>query len=298
MSDIYILGCGAVGLLLAEKLSHNHCVTLITRTASKQDFFFINGKQRTRLNVNLTTLADLNEKIHTCIVPVKAYQLVSAMEALSPHLSQDANVILSHNGMSDLNHFNSILQPTQALYFLSTSMGGMKPDYNTVIFKGPGLTQLGACNVQARRQVTELYNHYFMQHFEPIELTNDIAEVRWQKLCVNIAINPLTALLECPNGALQTPAYATQVLKLLNEACFVAQCEGVELQLATELARAYKVMALTQHNTSSMAQDIKLKRQTEIDAICGYIATTAKKYGYQATENEILWQQVKRKEQT
>ncbi|WP_256096792.1 ketopantoate reductase family protein [Pseudoalteromonas luteoviolacea] len=120
--------------------------------------------------------------------------------------------------------------------------------------------------------------------------------MRWQKLCVNIAINPLSALLQCQNGRLRAPCYSKQVLALLNEACHVAKYEGVELKLLAELERAYKVMTLTAANNSSMAQDIKLERRTEIDAICGFIVARAKKHGINVPENELLWQQIKRKE--
>ncbi|MDK1289525.1 ketopantoate reductase family protein [Pseudoalteromonas umbrosa] len=297
MSQVYILGCGAVGLLLAEKLAKDHSVTLVTRDLSYKAFLFIQGKEQTRLNIKVTTLAQLSEKMHTCIIPVKAYQVEQAISDVAPHLSDNANLILSHNGMHDLQRIQTQLAPKHALFFFSTSMGGMKPTPNSVIFKGAGLSQLGACNQIAKQRLNTVYQTWFAKHFDPIEVVDDINLVRWQKLCVNIAINPLTAIHQCKNGALRAPKYARQVLNLLNEACKVAGLEGVELQMSEELTRAYHVMTLTANNTSSMAQDIKLNRRSEIDAICGFVSTTAKTHGHQAPQNERLWQQIKQKEQ-
>ncbi|KZN58281.1 hypothetical protein N473_05930 [Pseudoalteromonas luteoviolacea CPMOR-1] len=298
MSEIYILGCGAIGLLLAERLAHHHTVVLITRDSTDTEYFLTRGKIQHRLNVQVTTLKQLNKKIQTCIVPVKAYQLEQACKEIIPHLSHDADIILSHNGMHDLSEISAKLASKQALFFLSTSMGGMKSAPNTVIFKGPGLTQLGACNLAAQLTLNDVYQKWFSQRFDPIEMVDDINVIRWQKLCVNIAINPLSAIKQCPNGALRAPKYASDVLDLLNEACFIAHLEGVQLKLNEELARAYNVMTLTAKNTSSMAQDIKLKRRSEIDAICGFISLTAQKHGRHADINDRLWRQIKLIEQT
>ncbi|AOT09659.1 ketopantoate reductase family protein [Pseudoalteromonas luteoviolacea] len=297
MSEVYILGCGAIGLLLAEKLAQRHRVILITRDSSQTEYMLISGQKQHRLNVDVTTLKQLNKKIQTCIVPVKAYQIEQAFKDISPHLSHDANIILSHNGMYDLADIQANLKSKQALFFLSTAMGGMKPAPNTVIFKGPGLTQLGACNLPAQDNLNDIYQVLFSHHFDPFETIDDINLIRWQKLCVNIAINPLTAIEQCHNGALRAPKYAKQVLNLLNEACVIANLEGVKLKLNEELVRAYKVMTLTANNTSSMAQDVKLKRRSEIDAICGFISLTAQKHGHHADINDKLWQQIKQKEQ-
>ncbi|KZN51434.1 ketopantoate reductase family protein [Pseudoalteromonas luteoviolacea] len=297
MSQVYILGCGAVGLLLAEKLAKEHSVTLITRNLSYQAFLFVQGKEQTHLDIKVTTLDQLSEKIHTCIIPVKAYQIEQAISDITPHLSDNANLILSHNGMHDLLSIQTQLAPKHALFFFSTSMGGMKPTPNSVIFKGHGLSQLGACNQIAKKRLNTLYQTWFATHFDPIEVVDDINLIRWQKLCVNIAINPLTALYQCQNGALRAPKYARKVLNLLNETCEIARLEGVELQLSEELTRVYHVMTLTAKNTSSMAQDIKLNRRSEIDAICGFVATMAKRHSRQAPQNERLWQQIKQKEQ-
>ncbi|KZN68529.1 ketopantoate reductase family protein [Pseudoalteromonas luteoviolacea] len=296
MKQVHIIGRGAIGLLLANKLTQHAQVTLVTRDEAIDDYHLIDNEKSHKIPVNQTTFDALHSKINHCIVPVKAYQLSQAIHALIPHLHDDANIILSHNGMSDLSEVNQLLKPNQALYFLSTSMGGMKPRANTVKYTGAGLTQIGACNKVAQIRLPNLFQELFQPCLSQAHPVENINEIRWQKLCVNIAINPLSALVQCKNGKLRAPAYARQVLSLLNEACFVAGLDGVELKLSSELMRAYQVMKLTAANSSSMAQDIKLGRRTEIDAICGFIVSRANKHGVSVPENEWIWQQIKQKE--
>ncbi|KZN45768.1 ketopantoate reductase family protein [Pseudoalteromonas luteoviolacea] len=296
MNQVHIVGRGAIGLLLANKLAQHTQVTLITRDDDFDDYHLIDNEKSHAIPVSQTTFDSLRSKITHCIVPVKAYQLSQALHALAPHLHDDANIILSHNGMSDVSEIIQSLKTNQALYFLTTSMGGMKPLANTVKYTGAGLTQIGACNQIAQARLPSLFQGLIQPCLSQAQPVDDINEIRWQKLCVNIAINPLSALLQCKNGKLRAPAYARQVLSLLNEACFVAGLDGVELKLSSELMRAYQVMKLTAENNSSMAQDIKIGRRTEIDAICGFIVSRANRHGVSVPENEWMWQQIKRKE--
>ncbi|KZN53136.1 hypothetical protein N474_21680 [Pseudoalteromonas luteoviolacea CPMOR-2] len=296
MNDIHILGKGAVGLLFANRLAQHNAVTLITRTPTSAPFHIIENGFTKQVPARRTTLASQKSGITNCLIPVKAYQLSQAMREISPHLSDNANIIISHNGMSDLTEVAQHLKPDQALFFLTTSMGGMKPDANTVKHTGAGLTQFGAYNLVAKQRQQKVFDELLKPCIHPLQLVANMSEVRWQKLCVNIAINPLSALHQCKNGKLRTPIHARQILALLNEACHIAWLEGVNLKLSAELERAYNVMKLTAKNNSSMAQDIKHRRRTEVDAICGFIVKQAAKHGVSAPENERLWQLVKQKE--
>ncbi|WP_125716762.1 ketopantoate reductase family protein [Pseudoalteromonas rubra] len=294
MPELFIVGKGAVGLLLAQRLANTHQVTLITRTPTDA-VFFQTDLRRQQLPVECLTweaLAQRQKTISQCIIPVKSYQLSEAFMALKPHLSEDANVILSHNGIQALAPLTDALSAHQGLFFLSTSMGGWKPDSSTVAFTGPGQSVFGPCNPIAQQRAQTLFNQLIGPALPNAHLAHDIALLRWQKLCVNLAINPLSALTGLRNGHLRAPCYATQILSVLNEACCIANRVGVPLKLSEELARAYQVMTLTAENFSSMAQDVKNQRRTEIDAMCGYVVELARQLGVTAPYNAQLLNQV------
>ncbi|MCG7535676.1 2-dehydropantoate 2-reductase [Pseudoalteromonas sp. OOF1S-7] len=290
MPEVFIVGKGAVGLLLAERLAKTHSVTLITRSPT-QTVFAQHAECTRPLAVKCLSwqeLAKRNTRIALCIVPVKSYQLSAAFATLKPHLSPDANVIFSHNGIQALEPVRAELSAQQGLFFLSTSMGGWKPNAHTVAFTGPGLSVFGPCNSIAQQRVSSLFDTLIKPHFTPAQLSDDIQLLRWQKLCVNLAINPLSALAGQKNGRLRAPCYASEILGVLSEACTVANHMGVPLKLHEELQRAYQVMTLTADNFSSMAQDVKHQRRTEVDAMCGYIVEQAKQYGLSVPHNMKL----------
>lgn len=116
----------------------------------------------------------------------------------------------------------------------------------------------------------------------------------WNKLAVNCVINPLTALYDCTNGDLL--AYADQIEQISQEVAQVMAIEGVEIHRESLLSFVYQVIESTSANHSSMLQDIRNQRHTEIDYITGYVLRRGRKFGLMLPVNTRLFEQIKRKE--
>lgn len=282
----YILGAGSVGLIFAHYCQHNQTVCLLTRQPSQNNFQYQSSSDLVTLNV---THATLNQLTYGCIkhliVTVKSYQLEAALSEIWPYLHSDACIVISHNGMSDLSAWQKRLTPNQQLWFATTNQGGFKPEPNTVVHKGVGATWYGT--LSASTATPELIAK-LCEAIPQSAIHPNITQLRWQKLLVNIAINPLTATEQVTNGALRAPKYASTIIGLLNEATHVAQLANVQLSLSDSLSLAYLVMQQTSANRSSMLQDITLGRKTEIAAMCGFIVDTAAKFGYDTPWNKRL----------
>ncbi|BBN82875.1 2-dehydropantoate 2-reductase [Pseudoalteromonas sp. A25] len=280
MARVHIIGAGAIGLTFANALSKKHNITIVSRHKHFSEWRYTQ-QHTAAINANTMTLKQAQSEpttIENCFVCVKSYQLLHALTDVLPLLSDTASLFISHNGMSDLTQLTEQLKPRQALYFVSTARGALKLSDNHVKATGIGDTFVGACNRCAKNNLTQAYQGFFETILPPSYIHNDINLLRWQKLVVNIAINPLSALHQVPNGQLRQPRFASTILSLLNEACTIAKCEGIHLPLSQALDSAYQVMARTQHNFSSMAQDVTHNRETEINAICGYIVELGEKH--------------------
>ncbi|AGO09947.1 AaceriAAL044Cp [[Ashbya] aceris (nom. inval.)] len=109
-----------------------------------------------------------------------------------------------------------------------------------------------------------------------------------EKLVVNACINPLSALLDCPNGALVAhrqlfaaiAAEASPVLRQAYSALFentgippAADPDLLDPERLSEKAAA--VAVATASNSSSTREDVRAGRTTEIDFINGYIVDLA-----------------------
>ena len=125
----------------------------------------------------------------------------------------------------------------------------------------------------------------------PTRLVPDIEPEIWRKLAVNCAINPLSALLRLPNGALLAQAATRErMCAAAREVAAVARARGL---LLGDVAQAViEVAGRTAGNRSSMLQDRDRGARTEIDALCGAVAAEGRRLGVPTPVNERLWHEV------
>ena len=101
--------------------------------------------------------------------------------------------------------------------------------------------------------------------------SEDIHSLLMQKLVINAAINPCTALNDIPNGALATDPWRGQVIQAVEEinevlSNFHGGAIPGSLQDVVD-----SVIADTAGNISSMLADVRAHRQTEHEAILGFL---------------------------
>jgi len=132
-------------------------------------------------------------------------------------------------------------------------LGVTGQDEGRIIYAGRGVIYIGA---PAGSQVsgTEVAAVVDLFHDAGLECQprEDIEAVLWEKLVINVGINPLTALLRVPNGALlQLPGAWEVAVAAGREAQAVAQAAGLTLR-GDPAARLHQVCADTAANRSSM----------------------------------------------
>lgn len=163
-----------------------------------------------------------------------------------------------------------------------------------------GLVGIGELSKAGELSKTEyesrqLLNAYtlLVKTLPPVTLSNNILHALWSKLAVNAVINPLTALNNVPNIAICDESYSELIHNICQEFVAVAEACGEHFQLSDVKARVLQVAKATGSNFSSMHQDVQNKRETEIDAINGYIVAMAKKKGISVPTNTLLVERVK-----
>ena len=116
---------------------------------------------------------------------------------------------------------------------------------------------------------------------------HEMAALRWQKLIQNSIINPLTALADCPNGALPEHPLWGAAPTLIEEAQQVARAMGIVVP-EDMLDRVATLLAATSNNLSSTVQDVRSGLVTEVEAINGYIVRQARQAGLTAPTHQAL----------
>lgn len=287
---ITVLGCGALGQLwLAQLYRQGHEVQGWLRVP--QPFCPVNviAPDGNVFNHNLPA----NDPTHLAqsellLVTLKAWQVSGAVNALLPHLNPQCAVLLLHNGMGTQDELDANSQPI----LQGTTTHAARRDGSTIIHVANGTTHIGPTSPGAMHlsSLAEVLH----QALPDVAWHNNITAANWRKLAVNCVINPLTALYGCRNGELRQ--HLPEVEAVCNEVAAVMEMEGLHTSSEGLLLYVLQVIDSTADNISSMLQDIRAQRHTEIDYINGYVLRKARSHGRVLAENTRLFELIKKKE--
>ncbi len=230
--------------------------------------------------------------VHLAFLCVKAEAVEGAVRSVLPFLGDDSLLIAFQNGIAH----HDLLQGLLKVWALGvTAQGATLLGPGVVRHGGSGPTYLGFLTdvdplAKSRLQETvDLLN----QAGIPTVISDDILAAAWNKLIVNAGINALTVLENCTNGELLSRPVALSILKAaVLEAAQVALAGGIKVA-SDPVGMTIDVCRKTAGNISSMLQDIRHGRGTEVEAINGVIVRQAAARGIPVPTNTMLWAEVK-----
>ncbi len=287
---ITVLGCGALGQLwLTALCKHGHEVQGWLRVPQPYCNVNLIDEDGTIFNESLTANdPDFLAHSDMLLVTLKAWQVSDAVRSLASTLPSSSPVILLHNGMGTIDELKSISQPL----LMATTTHAARHDGNIIIHVASGVTHIGPARAQ---DGDYSYLADTLQEALPdVAWHDNIRAQQWRKLAVNCVINPLTALWNCPNGELKK--HPQLVATLCAELASVIEREGIHTSADDLRYYVEQVIDSTAENISSMLQDVRSLRHTEIDYITGYLLKRARAHGISVPENARLYDMVKRKE--
>lgn len=294
---VSIAGSGAMGSLFAARLAPFVELTVIAHwepqlTALQQGGLTLEEPDGRRLRLPAGSLRVTNDAAAAAgcdlvLVLVKSYQTERAAAEAAAMLAPDGLALTLQNGLGNLETLGAAVGWERALAG-TTSEGATLLAPGLVRHAGRGLTILGAGAPGQRRRVVALAALLEQAGFAT-RLDADVMSLLWAKVAVNAGINPLTALLETPNGFLagHEPARALMVAAA-EEAEAVAAALGLRQPPAPAAERVLQVAQATAANISSMLQDRRNGRPTELEAITGAVVAQAEALGVAAPVNRAL----------
>jgi 2-dehydropantoate 2-reductase len=302
---VAIIGPGALGCLLAAKFQGAGIgVRLVDYRPERVELLNRRGillrlpdGTENNLRVPVGEAKDL-EPGDLAILTVKTYQTRVAVQSLPLLVGSEGLALTLQNGLGNLEEMARVLGPERLLGGASI-LGATKLGEGEVLLAGLGPTFVGTppgSRVAAAK--VEAVADLFRRAGLPCEVKADIEAVLWEKLLVNVGINPLTAILRIKNGDLPNlpPAWELAVAAAA-EAQDVARVSGVNLNVDPE-TRLREVCTATAANRSSMLQDIAAGRQTEIEALNSQVAARGAGHGLPTPVNRVLTQLIRALEES
>jgi len=308
---IWFVGGGALGLLFTGKLAlmDQTAVRLITRTEEQTE--------RIRAEGLLLEEEGSKHRIHVESMPfvrpmegqtppdwiglmVKQSQIDEPMVKYVKRLMDQgtgSKLLCFQNGVGHVEKIAEAGIPRSRIYVAVTTEGARKDGANRVAHTGRGATSIGCAETgNMDREELEVLRKVFLQAGLECVIDEKIDEVMYKKLLINSIINPLTAILNIRNGELLESEYSMNLMKaLFAEACGVLEMEAASITEAL-WENVLEVCKKTAANSSSMLQDIRACRRTEIDWITGSVIALAAKQGKRVPAHETVYYLVKRLE--
>ncbi len=226
----------------------------------------------------------LLKEVPYAISLVKSYQTERTAKQLAGCLAKDGLLLTLQNGIGNQEIYERFLGEERVSVGVTT-LGATQIKPGMVELAGEGAIMLTPHPGLARLQ------RYLEQAQFQVDITENTASLLWGKLVVNAAINPLTALLRLPNGALlERPGARNLMRSSALETASVAAGLGINLPYRNPVEKVEDIARETAQNFSSMLQDIQRGSPTEIDAICGAVCRAGSASGVPTPINHTFWQ--------
>ena len=206
------------------------------------------------------------------VVTVKAVDLDASLRRLAPYLRPTTAVLLLQNGYGirelALEALRGLAVPAERVFIGIVAMGA------TMIAAGEVRCFGGNIRVEPAFAATPWFALLGGLKVR-VEASRDIRRDLWTKLLVNSVINPLSVLLQGHNRLVAEARFDALKSPILAEGVAVAAAEGVEIRMDAAFVNRF----VTSDNITSMLQDFRRGRPSEIDFLNGAIARLGEKHG-------------------
>lgn len=292
---VCILGSGAMGCLYGGALASDPSldVWFIARDEKKSSFLNEQGitileeGMEKKIPVRSFPSGDGFFEPDYLLVFVKAHQTADAFRENRSLFTDHTRVLTLQNGLGGSEFFKEHVDHSLLSAGISNHNSTLLSP-GRILHGGRGRSILGELFPEGKACARE-FALLFRNSFIPVEYSSDIRRSIWEKLLVNLAINPLTMLYQVKNGQiLQQESLRNEAEVLVKEALCIAAAEGIKFEEEEALTHVFQVAEATSEGRSSMLQDRLLGRKTEIDAINGAVIALARKHGIALPHNDRI----------
>jgi 2-dehydropantoate 2-reductase len=327
---VHILGIGNIGRLFAHGLAVEDVpphITLLLHRAGLAESWDMGGRAIEIITDGISSkssgyevevIGDSNrckgEVIDNLIVATKATNTTAAILAIRSRLGSSSTILFTQNGMGIVDEVSYKVFPDVASRprFLAcvASHGLYSQGPFTSVHAGFGTVAIGSVaspNATASKDSMQFDIVQAILRAPVLDAravsADELIRLQIEKLVVNAMINPLTVIFNRRNGELFTNSKILALMRLLLQEASDVIRSLPELRNDPPTSQRFSAARLesivldvakqTSKNTSSMLQDVKAGRQTEIDYINGYIISRGSQAGIDCRHNRKLVQLVK-----
>ncbi len=296
-----IFGTGAVGCLLTYRIAKSGLHPYIYSRGES----LISLRER-GIIIHLTDSVEIltpveysvlepDNKLDVAIICCKQNSVSELTTIAEKYLVSDGFVIAIQNGLGHLDRVASIVGRGRT-FGACVTHGSNRIGPVEIRLGGEGKMVIGPLDEGKLSIRTGLFEKMIEilrdSNLSPI-LVSDISHSVWEKLLINLAINPISAICGVRNGALLNSPLSELAIAVMMEGAMVAEYEGINFNFNDLVNTLNEVLISTAENQCSMLQDVMHGIPTEVDWICGAIVEKAEAHGITVPRTQTLWDLVR-----
>lgn len=299
IETIGIIGQGALGVMYG-----NH----LTKRYGKDRVFFIVDEERAKryreqeITCNGTpcefAYRTPKEAVQADLIlfTVKFLGMEAAMETAAPFVGEETLFLSALNGISSEELLEKRFGASHVLYACVQGMDAGK-EGNSAHYKNIGYITLGNRNGEKDERlqaVTDFFDDAGLSY----QIPDNILREQWNKLMLNTGVNQVTAVYGGTYSLVQKEGEArTMMIEAMKEVKRVA--ESCQVTLTDDDIDGWLALLsrLDPDGRTSMCQDIRARRRTEVELFAGTICGLAEEAGISVPVNEYLYEKIRELEE-
>lgn len=302
---IVIVGGGAIGRLFGYFLvKGNNEITLIdidqnTLGALQEKGIGLIGYDDTQPDeaqsspVQAMFSADSLTEADLVLLLVKSQDTLAAVQDVAHLICESCPLLCIQTGLGNLEVAAKIVPKENILLGITFMSGTALSDARVRQGGGLARTYIGELNGNFSKRLEDI-NHVFNRCGIETQMVKRIIGRLWCKVITYSAINPVSAILQVPNGSLTSKMESITLMKrLLDEGRAVANSCSIELVYPDLYELLFDACEKSSNNLSSMLQDILNEMPTEIDAQNGAICRYAEEFGVKVPTHQTMVELIK-----
>jgi 2-dehydropantoate 2-reductase len=297
MNNIMIVGAGSVGGFFGAHLARHHPgVSFLLRprtlSAVQQRGLTIRSASGS-FTVRPAAASDPRDlpRPDVILLAVKAYDLDEVLDRLEPVLTERTVLVTLQNGIDTEDRILGRLKR-------DCVVGGVAFIYSKIAEPGvidhykKGAVAIGEFMGHESERLLQIRDLFAAAKI-PCQLSKDIRRSKWEKMCWNCVFNPITVLIDDQVAkAVDHPDMIGVIRQIVGEVMAVSA--AMKVPLPPDMADT--VVKWTQEIRdihTSMYDDWKAGRPTEIDYLNGFIVRQGREFGIPTPVNEALTAMIK-----
>jgi len=297
MNNILVVGAGSVGGFFGAHLAKHHPnVSFLLRPqtlAAVQQHGLTIRSAGGSFTVRPPASSDARNlpKPDLIVLGVKAYNLDEVMDQIEPVLTEKTVILTLQNGIDNEDRLI-------ARFKRDCVVGGVAYIYSKIAEPGvidhykKGAVAIGELMGHESERLLAVRD-LFAAAGIPCHLSKDIRRAKWEKMCWNCVFNPITVLInDNVARALDHPELFGVIRQIVGEVAAVSA--AMKVPLPSDMPeRVIKATQEIRDIHTSMYDDWKAGRPTEIDYLNGFIVNKGRELGIPTPVNEALTAMIK-----